>query len=137
MYFISSAWLNSPYCLGELADLIGIQYSDSNYSSDDDFQPCGLYFVVLDDAPVTYTTEEEINKIKILKKSIGDKYYKEHFQKFESQAFTAKEFCKEAADVIIKMYKGIIDKLTNVHQKELNKERTNSRCSSACGTHSS
>ena len=122
LYFISSAWLNSPYCLGELADLIGIQYSESNYSSDDDFQPCGLYFVVLDDAPVKYTTEEDFKKIGTLKKSIGDKYYKEHFQKFESQEFTAKEFCKEAADVIIKMYKGVIDKLTNVRQKELNKE---------------
>eukprot|EP00943_MAST-04B_sp_MAST-4B-sp1_P007576 g7576.t1 len=122
LYFISSAWLESPYCLGELADLIEIKYSESNYSSNDDFQPCGLYFVVLDDAPVEYTTEEDFTKIRTLKKSIGDKYYTEHFQKFESQAFTAKEFCKEAADVVIKMYKGVIDKLTNVRQRELDRE---------------
>ena len=53
LYFISSAWLNSPYCLGELADLIGIQYSESNYSSDDYSFSANFYAKEVETTPST------------------------------------------------------------------------------------
>ena len=102
LFFISSVWLQSPYCLGELADLIKLKYKNS---SKDKLNKHGLFFVVLDNDMVDYK-KIGVTLINVLKDSVGSENYDMYFKKYETQPFTAKEFCKTATKVIVKLCEG-------------------------------
>eukprot|EP00942_MAST-04A_sp_MAST-4A-sp1_P014468 g14468.t1 len=101
LFFISSVWLQSPYCLGELADLIKLKYKNS---SKDKLNMHGLFFVVLDNDMVDYK-KIGVTLINVLKDSVGSENYDMYFKKYETQTFTPKEFCKAAIEVIVKLCK--------------------------------
>ncbi len=92
LFFISSHWLSSPWCIGEFANLIKLKYNKSSYSPDDNFPTRGLFFAVIDNEGVEYRGEEQLNIIRSLQGSVGNDNYVAHFKKFEQQKFTAKDF---------------------------------------------
>ena len=47
-----------------------------------------------------------VTLINVLKDSVGSKNYDRYFEKYETQPFTAKEFCKTATNVIVKLCEG-------------------------------